>query len=189
MRKLILLINLSLDGFTAGPNGELDWVVFDDGLWQDVIALQDSADTALFGRVNYQDFESYWPPVATNACSTDFERAHSRWLNNSLKIVFSTTLKKVEWKNSRILRANFADELTALRQQPGKNLLLLGGAGIATTLIQLGLIDEYRINLNPVILGRGKPLFKDIKYRRDLKLLNSKAYPSGVVGLHYERPK
>ncbi len=186
MRKVILFMHVSLDGFVTGPNGEMDWIVVDDEVWKDVIDLQNTADTALFGRVNYQGFESYWPSAAAIPSSTTYEIEHANWLNNSLKIVFSRTLEKTAWKNTRIIRENIADEIVKMKQQPGRNLLLFGGAGIASTFIYLGLIDEYRINVDPVVLGSGTPLFKEIKDRINLKLLETKTFNAGIVGVHYE---
>ena len=186
MRKVILLMHVSLDGFTEGPDGALDWIVVDDEIWQDVIQLQNTADTALFGRVNYQGFEGYWSSAASNPASSTYEIEHANWLNQSLKIVFSTTLTTTRWANSRIVHENIAAEITKLKQQPGKNLLLFGGAGIARTLLRLGLIDEIRLNVDPVIIGAGKSLFGGILDRIDLKLLETRTFRSGVVGLNYE---
>jgi dihydrofolate reductase len=186
MRKVILFMHVSLDGFTEGLNGAMDWIVVDDEVWEDVIKLQNTADTALFGRVNYQGFASYWPTVASDSASTEHEIEHANWLNQSLKIVFSATLKTIDWANSRIVHENIVDEITKLKQQPGKNLLLFGGAGIARTFLALGAIDEFRLNVDPVVIGGAKPLFKDIHDRIDLNLLETKIFRSGVVGLHYE---
>ena len=168
MRKVILFMHVSLDGFTEGLNGAMDWIVVDDEVWEDVIKLQNTADTALFGRVNYQGFASYWPTVASDSASTKYEIEHANWLN------------------SRIVHENIIDEITKLKQQPGKNLLLFGGAGIVRTFLALGAIDEFRLNVDPVIVGGAKPLFKDIHDRIDLNLLETKVFRSGVVGLHYE---
>ncbi len=136
MRNVVLLINVSLDGFISGPNGEMDWIASDDEIWDDVLELQNTADTALFGRVNYEGFESYWRASAENPASTKAELEHAQWLDHSTKIVFSKTLDKVEWKNTRIVKDNIAEEITKLKQQLGKHLLLFGGAGIASTFMQ-----------------------------------------------------
>ncbi len=185
-RKVILLMHVSLDGFTEGSDGALDWIVVDDEIWDDVIQLQNGADAALFGRVNYQGFAGYWPTAASSPSSTKHEIEHATWLNESIKIVFSRTLKTTDWPRSRIVSENIAGEITTLKRQPGRNLLLFGGASIAREFMTSGLIDEYRLNVDPVILGAGKSLFDGISDRIDLKLLETKAFRSGVVGLHYE---
>jgi dihydrofolate reductase len=189
MRKVILFMHISLDGFTAGPNGEMDWVSADEEAWKDVIDLQSTVDAALFGRVNYQDFESYWPSAATDPSSTQNDIDYAHWIEDIPKIVFSKTMEKVEWKNTRLVKEHIAEEIAKMKQQPGKNLLLFGGASIAQTFMKLGLIDEYRLNVNPVVLGSGQPLFNDIKDRINLKLMNAKTYHSGVVLLHYSPHK
>ena len=186
MRKVILAMNVSLDGFIEGPNGELDWFIFDEEMWKEVNDQVRSIGTLLFGRVAYPGFESYWSSAATNPSSTKDEIEFSHNIENIPRIVFSKTLEKVEWKNTRLVKENIAEEILKMKQQPGKDLVIVGGAGIASTFMNLGLIDEYQINVHPIVLGSGKPLFKDIKDRINLKLVKTKTYTSGVVGLHYE---
>lgn len=123
MRKIIWLMHVSLDGFVAGPNGEMDWIRVDDDIFDDAAQLTATADTALFGRVTYQMMESYWPTAAESPTATKHDIEHARWINHAPKIVFSRTLEKVEWKNSRIVRDNIREEMTKLKEQPGKNLL------------------------------------------------------------------
>jgi len=187
MRKLISLMNISLDGFTAGPNGELEWAVVDEELMADVAALLSTVDTALYGRVTYQMMENYWPTVPTNPASTKDELQHAHWVENVHKIVFSRTLETVEWNNTRLVKEDIAEEIARLKQQPGKNLMIFGSPSITHTFTQLGLIDEYRIYVDPVVLGSGIPLFKDIKDRIHLKLLEAKTFHAGVVGLLYRK--
>ncbi len=185
MRKLISFMHVSLDGFTAGPNGELEWAILDEEGTADVTALLRTVDTALYGRVTYQMMEGYWPTVPTNPASTEFERHHAHWVEGVHKVVFSRTLETVGWNNTRLIRENIAEEVGKLKQQPGQDLMIFGSPRITHTLMHLGLIDDYRINLNPVVLGSGIPLFKDIKDRIHLKLLETRTFHSGVVGLHY----
>jgi dihydrofolate reductase len=185
MRNVISLMHVSLDGFVAGPNGEMDWIRFDDELVDEVADLTATADTALFGRVTYQMMEGHWPTAAESPTASKHDIDHARWVNNAPKIVFSRTLENVAWKNSRIVRDNIPEEITRLKQQPGKNLLMIGSTNTAHTFMQLGLIDEYRLNVNPVVLGKGIPLFAEIQDPINLQLLNAKTYASGVVGLHY----
>jgi dihydrofolate reductase len=180
-------MHVSLDGFVAGPNGEMDWIRFDDQLADDVAALTDTADTALFGRVTYQMMEGYWPTAAESPNASKHDIDHARWVNHAPKIVFSRTLEKTEWQNSHIVRNNIPEEIARLKQQPGKNLLMIGSTTTAHTFMQLGLIDEYRINVNPVVLGGGSSLFADIQRPINLHLVHAKSYTSGVVGLHYQK--
>jgi dihydrofolate reductase len=187
MRHLILLMHVSLDGFVAGPNGEMEWIRLDDALFDDVAAVAATADTALYGRVTYQMMESYWPTAGESPTATKHDLEHSRWVNDALKIVFSRTLATTTWQNSRIIRDNFAEEVRKLKAQRGKNLLMLGSATTAHTFMQHGLIDEYRLNVNPVVLGGGLPLFARLEDRLKLKLVSAKPYESGVVGLHYQK--
>ena len=186
MRKVVLFMHLTLDGFAAGPNGELDWISYDKELEKYAEELVSTVGAALYGRVTYQMMESYWPTVLTNPSSTKHEIDHAHWIENIPKIVFSKSLEKVEWNNTRLIKDNIVAEISKLKQQPGKDLVIFGSPSLAQTFMQLGLIDEYRLTVNPVVLGNGIPLFKDIKDRINLKLLETKTYDSGVVGLHYQ---
>lgn len=186
MRKVILFMHVSLDGFTAGPDGALDWIAVDEEVWKEVINLQNTADTALFGRINYQGFESYWPTVPSDPNASSHEREHARWLEQASKLVFSATLSQVSWKNTKIVNGPVAKEIATLKQQAGKNLLLFGGASLAQTCVRENLVDEYRLLINPVVLGKGSRLFQDIPQRISLKLVETKTYHSGVVELRYQ---
>jgi dihydrofolate reductase len=185
MRNVVWLMHVSLDGFVAGPNGDIDWVRFDDDLVEDVQALVDSADTALFGRVTYQLMESYWPTAASSPTATKHDLDHARWLNPAPKIVFSRTLKNVHWQNARIVKDHIGEEIARMKKQPGKNLILFASPTLGSTFMNLNLIDEYFFNINPIVLGKGKPLFRDQNETRRLKLLESKTYKNGVVSLRY----
>jgi len=187
MRRVVWLMHVSLDGFVAGPNGEIDWVQFDDALVEDVQNLVDTADTALFGRVTYQLMESYWPTVADSPTATKHDLDHARWLNPAPKIVFSRTLRNVQWRNTRIVKDHIGEEIARLQKQPGKNLILFASPTLGSTFMNLDLIDEYFFNINPIVLGKGKPLFKDENQRHRLKLSESKTYDNGVVSLRYGR--
>lgn len=169
---------MTLDGFMEGPNEwELDWFVVDEDFNRYVADMLSSIDTILLGRVTYQGFADYWPS------STD---AEAPMMNELPKIVFSRTLEKVEWKNSRLVKGNLAEEVARSKQQPGKDLAMFGSADLAATFMRLGLIDEYRIFVNPVVLGGGTPMFKDIKDRAALKLSKTQTLSSGVVILYYQ---
>jgi dihydrofolate reductase len=185
MRKIVVLMHTSLDGFVAGPNGEMDWIRFDDELWENVTKVTDGADTALYGRITFQMMEGYWPTAAESPNASKHDIEHANWTNNNLKIVFSRSLAKTEWKNTRFIKDNIADEMKKLKEQSGKNLLLIGSASIVHTFMELDLIDEYWININPVLLGAGTPLFKNIKAATSLKLAEAKKFNCGVLGVQY----
>ncbi|OGC78711.1 MAG: hypothetical protein A2Z27_01830 [candidate division Zixibacteria bacterium RBG_16_50_21] len=180
MRKVILSMMVSLDGFFEGPNQELDWHVWDDEMEKYAHHTLDAVDSILLGRVAYRLFADYWPTAKDSIAPQ---------INNLPKIVFSKTLEKVEWKNSKLVKENIVEEISKVKQQPGLDLILYGGAGIASTFIKLGLIDEYRIIVNPVVLGSGKPLFKDIKEKLNLKLFKTKTFKCGNVALYYQPGK
>jgi dihydrofolate reductase len=176
MRKVIVSILVSLDGSFEGPNKELDWHVWDDIMEKYMGGFLNTVDVILLGRVAYQLLANYWPSSKENLAPM---------LNNLPKIVFSRTLEKVEWNNSRLIRENIKEEILKLKQQPGKDLVLFGGANIAT-LNELRLIDEYRIIVNPVVLTNGKPLFKDVKDKFSLKPSGARSFSCGNVILNYQ---
>ena len=180
MRKVIVSIFVSLDGSFEGPNKELDWHVWDDEMEKYMGDLLNTVDAILLGRVAYQLLANYWPSSTENLAPK---------LNKLPKIVFSKTLEKVEWNNSRLIKENIKEEVLRIKRQPGKDLVLFGGADIASAFLQLGLIDEYRIIVNPVVLSNGKPFFKDIKDTFNLKLLKAKTFSCGNVILYYQPTK
>jgi dihydrofolate reductase len=191
MRKVILFMAVSLDGFVCGPNGELDWENRDEEVSRYLIPdLLSTVDTMLLGRVLYQGFEQAWPAMAKDPSSPSDLVDFAHWIEDSPKFVFSKTLETVEWKNSRLVAVkddkDIIQEVKKLKQQPGGDMVLFGGARIAQTFVRLGLIDEYRLKLQPTVLGSGKPLFKDIQDRMPLKLMTSKTFDSGVIGLYYQ---
>src|SRR6266851_4158137 len=152
MRKVISFMHVSLDGFTTGPNGELEWAIVDEELNPYVDPLFRNVDTALYGRVTYLGMQSYWPTVLTDPEATPRDLEHARWVENVSKIVFSTTLSRAEWKNSRLVKDQIAEEIASLKQQPGRDLMIFGSPRLTHTFIHLGLIDEYRLFLNPIVL-------------------------------------
>lgn len=186
MRKIVLFAHVSLDGYAAGPNGELDWISYDEELQGYAAELVSNVGSPLYGRVTYQMMESYWPTVLTDPSSGKYEIEHAQWLDNVTKIVFSKTLQEVTWKNTILIKDNIAEEITKLKQQPGKDLVIFGSPGFAQTLMQLDLIDEYKLTVNPVVLGSGIPLFKNIAGGIKLNLTNAQTFKSGVVALFYQ---
>ena len=163
MRKVILSMHISLDGFIAGPNGELDWATMSAEMDNSLMpAMMAQADTCLIGRVLYEGFASYWPDApAKNPNHSPSEIEFSRWIELVDKVVFSISLEKVKWGDSRLVRGDLAGDVQRLKQQPGKDMILFGGVSIAQQLVRLGLVDVYDLVLNPVILGEGQALFTE----------------------------
>ncbi len=185
MRKVIVSEMVSLDGFFSGPNGELDWHVVEEEFNEFAIDQLNAMDTLLFGRVTYQGMLSYWP--TPDAIQNDPVVADK--MNTLPKVVFSKTLDRVEWgqwANARLVNGDIGGEISRLKQQPGKDMVIFGSGSIVSALTELGLIDEYRIIVAPVVLGNGVPLFKGITKPVNLKLLRTKSLKSGVVLLYYE---
>lgn len=181
MRKLIFQMMISLDGYFEGPDRELDWHIVDDEFLQTAVDLLNSADTLLFGRVTYQMMAEYWP---TPAAIADDPVIAER-MNSLPKIVFSSTLDKSEWQNTRIVKGDAVEFVTELKQQPGMNMVIFGSSDLAVTLLKQGLLDEIRLIVNPLILGNGKPLFKGFNDRLKLTLVENRTFPSGSVFLRY----
>jgi dihydrofolate reductase len=188
MRKIIAALQMSLDGFIEGPNGELDWVE----TWEDPFDLLPQIDTCILGRGMYPGYEQYWQAVLANpegilpftgraASKGEIDYAH--FAGKTPHIVLSKTLAEVAWKNTRIVRD--VEEIRRLKQQPGKDMYAVGGATLVSSLMNLGLIDELRLVVQPIILGKGKALFKDVKERHALKLLGAEPLKSGMVRLSY----
>lgn len=189
MRKIISLTHLSLDGMAAGPNDELDWVSYDQDLEQYAHSMHDTTDAVIWGRRTYEGMASYWLTIPGNPDSSPAEREHAAYLDNATKIIVSRTLDKIEWNNTTntvLIKDNIAETINQIKQQPGKDIWFLGSTMLAQTFMQLDLIDEYRININPTVLGKGKPYFTDVNRQIPLKLLDSKTLKSGVVLLRYE---
>lgn len=186
MRKLTLFMHVSLDGFVAGPKGEMDWINVDDEIFEYAGNRTNEADTALYGRVTYEMMDSYWPTAADQPNATKHDIEHSRWYNNVEKVVLSKTLQGQQRKNTKIISDNLSGQITALKQQPGKDILIFGSPSASYALMQEGLIDDFWLFINPVVLGQGIPLFKNVKVPLRLTLATSKAFPSGVVCMHYQ---
>ncbi len=189
MRKVISLIHLSLDGLAAGPNDELDWISYDEELERYAHSMHAITDAVIWGRRTYEGMAGYWLTVPGNPESTPAELEHARFLENATKIVVSRTLDRIDWndaQNTVLIKDNIAEEINKIKQQPGKDIWFLGSTMLAQTFMQLDLIDEYRININPTVLGHGKPLFAGVTRNFSLTLLEAKTLTSGVVALRYE---
>lgn len=182
MGKLITFTFVSLDGYSEGSGRDIGWHNHDaeeSGYAAEMLA---SGNTLLFGRITYELMAGYWP--TPEAIKSDPIVADG--MNSADKIVFSRTLKTVQWKNTRLVNANMEEEIKRMKQVPGKNMTLLGSGSILTHLAQQGLIDEYQIMVNPVVLGDGTSIFKDIGRRLNLKLTTTRVSNNGNVVLRYQ---
>jgi len=182
MRKLIAAINMTLDGFCDHTA-----LIADDEIHQHYNELLSNADTILYGRITYQLMESYWPTVVKNPTGNKPMDEFAVIIDNISKIVFSHALKNVEWKNAKLAKRNIKEEVLELRQQAGKDILV-GSRSLIVALLNLNLIDEFQLSVQPIIAGKGLPLFKNINDKINLKLLKTKTFiSSGSITLYYER--
>lgn len=183
MRKVIFGINITIDGCCGHED-----MIADDELHAYYTDLLRSVDVILFGRKTYQLMESYWPVVAKNQSETKAVNEFAQTIDSLPKIVFSKTLSRVDWKNTKLSRTNIEEEIPKLKQQPGKDIFI-DGLSIASHLTRLGLIDEYRIAVHPVVAGKGPRLLEatDLKERLHLQLVESQTFRSGVVTLCYKK--
>jgi dihydrofolate reductase len=185
MRKIIAALQTSVDCFIEGPNREIDWAMAEDEeTWRELDETLNSVDTFILGRRMYPEYEQYWLSLLDNPNKgTENEIAYARRADKIPHIVLSKTLDKVAWKMTRIVRD--VEEIRKMKQQPGRDMLALGGATLISSLMNLSLLDEVHLMVNPLILGGGKALFKDVKERHALKLIRAKPLKSGKVSLTY----
>lgn len=195
-------MHISLDGFVAGPNGEINWVKVDEEIFEYVGKRISQCDTALYGRVTYQMMENYWPTAGDKPTATRHDIEHSRWYKEVHKVVLSKTMNEtgpgsVRLNNTKIISDHLSDRINEIKQSRpasggnGSEEILLFGSPTAThSLLQLNLIDGFWLFVNPIILGRGIPLFVDIKDKIILKRLTTRPFTSGVTELNYivDRP-
>ena len=186
MRKLIAAINMTLDGFCDHTA-----MIADDEIHQHYDELLSNAGTLIYGRITYQLMESYWPSLVKNPTGNQPMDEFAILINNISKIVFSRTLKNVDWKNTKLKKEVIKEEILELKQSRngGNKNILVGSPGLIVALMQLDLIDEYQLSVQPTILGSGLPLFKNIRDRIDLKLLKTKTFSCGAITLYYEPTK
>jgi dihydrofolate reductase len=178
MRKIKLDLAVSLDGFIEGPNGEVDWCIMDDDM--DFNGFLSGIDTIFYGRVSYDMWGNYKP----DKNATESEKLIWKAVHSKKKFVFSRKAK--DNKNATFINTDIVGEVAKIKKQEGKDIWLYGGSNLITTFIHLGLVDSYRISVHPIVLGSGKPLFKNLNDRLNLKLLATNKFRSGVVQLVYE---
>jgi dihydrofolate reductase len=189
MRKVVAIENVTLDGFADSQEGlGFEWTAraYDDEVDRySNVHVRADVDTAMYGRATYLGMQGFWSKMLDNLNGTPTARAHAEWVNNVDKVVFSTTLESADWANSRLISGNVVAEVAALKAQPGGTIAIYASPKLVHGFVDLGLIDEFRILVHPVTLGRGTPLFHD-KAKLDLELLESKAFDSGAVYVRYQ---
>ena len=180
-------MHISLDGFVAGPNGEMDWIKVDEEIFDYIGKRISEGDTALYGRVTYQMMEGYWPTAGEQPGASKHDIEHSKWYKNVQKVVLSKTMKDADLPNTKIISDNIAGRINEIKQSASvsEEILLFGSPTATHSLMQLNLIDGYWLFVNPIILGRGIPLFAGIKDKINLQLLATRQFTSGVTELNY----
>jgi dihydrofolate reductase len=183
MKKIVVSNLISLDGYYAGPQGEIDWFNVGKDFEAYAVELIGAVDTMLFGRVTYELMAGYWP---TATAATDDPRIIDA-MNNTPKIVFSNSLKNVGWNNTRVIRGELGAEISRLKQQSGRDIVVYGSGSLVSALTRLGLVDDFRIFVSPILLGKGKLLFEGIDARTNLRLVGTQTFESGLVVLRYQK--
>ncbi|MGZ5242491.1 MAG: dihydrofolate reductase family protein [Bacteroidia bacterium] len=180
MRKLILQVQMSIDGYIAGPNGEMDWMVWnwDDELKQYTTKINDPTDTIVLGRKLAQGFIPYW---ASNPQEEGADK-----INSAKKVVFTKTLQKSEWENTVLAKGDIVDEINQLKKQEGNDIIAFGGATFVSSLIKHNLIDDYHLFINPTAIGNGMPIFKEIDGKQNFSLIKATPFNCGIVVQHYQ---
>jgi dihydrofolate reductase len=189
MRKLKLQVQLSVDGFICGPNGEMDWMVWnwDESLKTYVKELTEPVDCIVMGRNLATGFIPYWANVASNPDDPQYE--FGKIMTDVPKVVFTKTLDQSEWDNTVIAKGDLTDEINAIKNEAGNDMIVYGGASIVSALIKAGLIDELHLFINPSAIGAGMPIFSALDKKQVFKLAQSSAFDCGIVVNKYELKK
>jgi dihydrofolate reductase len=182
MRKVFLFMMVSLDGYFEGPGQDISWHNVDEEFNDFAIEQLNEIGTLLFGRVTYEMMASFWP----TQFAIENDPVVAGKMNSIPKLVFSTTLEQADWENTRLIKERVAEEVAQLKQQEGGDLAIFGSAALTMSLLRMGLVDELRLMVNPVLLGDGNLLFKDVHERLNLKLLKTREFRSGNVLLYYQ---
>jgi dihydrofolate reductase len=180
-------MHVSLDGFACGPNGEMDWIKVDDSMFDFVATMTDKADTALYGRVTYEMMQGYWPTAAEQPNASRHDKEHAAWYKQVSKIVLSRSMSESGLDNTVVISDGLAERITDIKKQDGKDILIFGSPRASLSLLQAGVVDEFWLFVNPIILGKGTPVFKDVPVTINVKLLETKTFSCGVVALHYQK--
>ena len=186
MRKLKLQVQISIDGFIAGPNGEMDWITWEagDDFIKYVTELTDSSDLMLLGRKLAEGFIPYWTDITSRP--EDPQYSFARKMVDMPKTVWSKTLDKSEWKNTDIAKGDLVTEVNKIKSQPGKDIIMYGGANFVSSVIKAGLIDEYHLFVNPAAIGKGMAIFSTLEDKQKLSLIKATPLASGIVILYYK---
>jgi dihydrofolate reductase len=187
MRKIVALMHMSLDGYAAGPSGEMNWIKFDEQVFTWVEQFIGDADTGLYGPKTFQMMESHWPAALRDPDARGHQRNHAQWYAKAAKVVFSRSLERLDNPEATLVTDDLAGRIADLKDASGKDLMIFGSPRLVHSFAQLGLIDEYVLTISPVILGAGIPVFPGLEDRIGLRLLASEAFDVGSVGMHYVR--
>lgn len=185
MRKLKLQVQMTIDGFIAGPRGELDWLTspWTADINNYVAAITDPVDTIVLGRKLAQGFIPHWAKVASQSDSPEYEAGKKFTETN--KVVFTKTLDEQEWGNTVLAKGDLSEEINKLKSEDGKDIIAYGGAAFASALIRERLVDEFHFFINPLALGNGMSIFRDLSTKQDLILVNAESFSCGIVVLNY----
>ena len=180
-------MHASLDGFVAGPNGEMNWITINDEIFDFVDTMTPQADTAVYGRVTYEMMEGYWPEAGKQPNASKHTREHSAWYSKVAKVVLSKTMSEDGLVNTTVISNDLVENINKIKNQEGKNILIFGSPRASHSLLSEGLIDEFWIFLNPILIRQGIPLFKDVPAATRLNLIETKIFTCGVIALHYKK--
>ena len=179
-------MQMSLDGYIEGPQGDMTWVnTKDDEQWEDTFEMLETVDLVILGRVMFSDYRDFWKKALTNPDATPTEARYARFAANTPHIVFSTRMQNADWFNTSVIRGNVVEEIKKLKSLPGQDIYVAGGARLAATVVEGGVVDEYRLTVNPTILGSGKSFFQQQHGRRNLELISSKSVRTGRLIVRY----
>ncbi|MEP7104207.1 MAG: dihydrofolate reductase family protein [Candidatus Dojkabacteria bacterium] len=197
MRKIIASEMISIDGFFAGEDGNIDWHTVDDDFNKFAVEFEKTVDTILFGRKTYQMFESYWPTALKDPATGAEDIEIAKFIEDAKKVVLSKTLDKLTWNNSVLIKDNIKEEIEKLKNEDGnlpagasakaRDIVIYGSGSVVAELTNLGLIDEYLFIISPTILGKGVSLFKDISEKISLKLIETRKFENGNVMVIYKK--
>jgi dihydrofolate reductase len=189
MRKLIVSMNLSLDGYLSGPLGDLDWhfEIWNEQMGEKMLEQLQETDTIILGRLTYQAMAKYWTAKHMDDRFARQDLALADKMNQHIKIIFSKTIKQSVWHHSIFDTSDPTEKIKLLKRKKGKDMILFGSASLASALIQSGIVDEYHLWIHPIILGRGTPIFHDLRNQIKLKLKDSVVFDSGVVTNYYSQ--
>ncbi|QEM11271.1 dihydrofolate reductase family protein [Mucilaginibacter rubeus] len=183
MRNLVVFMHISLDGFTARVDGAMNWIKVSNEMFEYANARTQAADTALYGRKTFEMMDAYWPTAGDKSNASKHDIEHSTWYNKTLKYVVSETAEQQNTDKIKFIGGDIKAQVLNLKKQDGGEIIMFGSPGLARFLMKEGLIDEFWLFVNPIVLGAGIPLFPNTEIK--LRLEKSNAFPDGVIGLHY----